>query len=266
MKSINIYSKTLKYYNFINLNKSMIKITSKDCFNHKKIYNYNFYSKKIFNRKKISMKRSMIEDNMDLENFILSNNFFFCFGDINEVMVNMIINDFMYSSLNNNFKDYCKILINSPGGDVVAGLALYDVLTLNNYKLNTIGLGVTASMAAFLLACGNRRIAFPNTRIMIHQPLGVIYGTITEIEIQAKELIFHKNNLNYLLSKLTGQSVSKIERDTTRDKFLTPLEAVEYGLIDNVISSNKTMTYKKFSYLKFSKLSMINWDEINNFI
>mmetsp|Transcript_38045 Transcript_38045/g.73679 ORF Transcript_38045/g.73679 Transcript_38045/m.73679 type:complete len:275 (-) Transcript_38045:85-909(-) len=266
MKFSNMCREIPNSYNYINFNKYKPKITIKKCFNYKNFNNRTLSSKNISNRSFLLIKKSNIEDTMEIEDFIMTNNFFFCFGYINEMLVNMIINEFMYSSLNSNFKNYCKILINSPGGDVVAGFALYDVLTLNNYKLNTIGLGVTASMAAFLLSSGNNRLVFPNTRVMIHQPLGFIQGTITEIEIQAKEQIFHKNNLNYLLSKFTGQSISKIEQDTARDKFLTPLEALEYGLIDNVISSNKTIIYKKFSYLKFSKSSLINWNEINNYV
>lgn len=207
-----------------------------------------------------------IENYFDIEDFIMENNFFFCFGEINDLIVNTLINKYLYSSLGKNSHDSYKILINSPGGDIITGLALYDIFTLNKSKLNTVGLGIAASMAAVLLASGEKRVSFPNTRIMIHQPLGGVRGNVTEIEIQAKELIYHKNNINYLLSKLTGQSILKIEKDTTRDAYLTPIEAVEYGLIDDIISSNRNISLKKVSYLKISNASMINWGDIGKFI
>nr|BAS01659.1 clp protease [Lotharella vacuolata] len=270
-KSLSADHMKINYNKNSSFKKNQFKIMLRKNINYKISNYYSIFFKKLNNI--ILSRKSMLENYIDIQDFIMGNNFFFCFGEIDEVLINMIINNFIYSSLNNNLCNSYKILINSPGGDIIAGFALYDILSLGGYKINTIGLGITASMAAFLLASGEKRTTFPNTRIMIHQPLGGIQGTIAEIEIQAKELIFYKNNLNYLLSKLTNQSISKIEKDTARDRlsifyirYLTPLEAIEYGLIDNIISSHKEVSFRKIAYFNFSKSSVINWNEINNFM
>ncbi len=132
-----------------------------------------------------------------------------------------------------------QLYINSPGGSVTAGLAIYDTMQQVSPDVITICYGLAASMGAFLLSGGTKgkRLALPNSRIMIHQPLGGAQGQAVEIEIQAKEILFLKNTLNQLLSEHTGQDINKIAEDTDRDHFLSPQEAVEYGLIDKVVNS-----------------------------
>ena len=134
-----------------------------------------------------------------------------------------------------------QIYINSPGGSVTAGLAIYDTMQQISPDVVTICFGVAASMGAFLLSGGakGKRLALPNSRIMIHQPLGGAQGQAVEIEIQAKEILFLKKTLNSLLAEHTNQSLEKINEDTERDYFLSPAEAVEYGLIDKVIKNDK---------------------------
>ena len=134
-----------------------------------------------------------------------------------------------------------QIYINSPGGSVTAGLAIYDTMQQISPDIVTICFGVAASMGAFLLSGGakGKRLALPNSRIMIHQPLGGAQGQAVEIEIQAKEILFLKKTLNSLLAEHTGQSLEKINEDTERDYFLSPAEAVQYGLIDKVIKNDK---------------------------
>ena len=132
-----------------------------------------------------------------------------------------------------------QIYINSPGGSVTAGLAIYDTMQQVTPDVVTICYGLAASMGAFLLSGGSKgkRLALPNSRIMIHQPLGGAQGQAVDIEIQAKEILFLKETLNRLLAEHTGQPLSKIGEDTDRDYFLSPSEAVEYGLIDKVVNS-----------------------------
>jgi ATP-dependent Clp protease protease subunit len=130
------------------------------------------------------------------------------------------------------------LYINSPGGSVYAGMAIYDTMQHIQPEVSTICIGLAASMGAFLLAGGQKgkRIALPHARIMIHQPLGGAQGPATDIEIQANEILYIKSTLNQLLADHTGQPLERIERDTDRDNFMTPDQAKEYGLIDQVIS------------------------------
>ena len=133
-----------------------------------------------------------------------------------------------------------QIYINSPGGSVTAGLAIYDTMQQIAPDIVTICFGVAASMGAFLLSGGakGKRLALPNSRIMIHQPLGGAQGQAVEIEIQAKEILYLKKTLNSLLAEHTGQTLEKINEDTERDYFLSPQEAVDYGIIDKVIKND----------------------------
>ena len=132
-----------------------------------------------------------------------------------------------------------QIYINSPGGSVTAGLAIYDTMQQVAPDIVTICYGLAASMGAFLLSGGakGKRLALPNARIMIHQPLGGAQGQAVDIEIQAKEILFLKQTLNGLMADHTGQSLEKIAEDTDRDNFMSPAEAVDYGLIDRVVDS-----------------------------
>ena len=134
-----------------------------------------------------------------------------------------------------------QIYINSPGGSVTAGLAIYDTMQQVAPDVVTICYGLAASMGAFLLSGGTKgkRLALPNARIMIHQPLGGAQGQAVDIEIQAKEILYLKETLNGLMADHTGQPLDKISEDTDRDYFLSPAEAVEYGLIDRVVDSSR---------------------------
>jgi len=156
--------------------------------------------------------------------------------EVNDGIANSLVALMLYLDSDDNSKPI-YLYINSPGGSVTAGLAIYDTIKYVKSDVVTICVGLAASMGAFLLAAGTKgkRVALPHSRIMIHQPLGGAQGQAVEIEIQAKEILFLKKTLNSLLAEHTGQPLEKINEDTERDYFLSPLEAVEYGLIDKVI-------------------------------
>lgn len=137
--------------------------------------------------------------------------------------------------------------INSPGGSVTSGLAIYDTMEYVKPQVSTVCLGQAASMGALLLACGakGKRFALPHARIMIHQPLGGFQGTATDVDIQAREILRMREELNSVLMKHTGQTLKKIEKDTDRDLFMTGKQALEYGIVDEVISSRGDMDQKK---------------------
>ena len=137
--------------------------------------------------------------------------------------------------------------INSPGGSVTSGLAIYDTMEYVKPQVSTVCLGQAASMGALLLACGakGKRFALPHARIMIHQPLGGFQGTATDVDIQAREILRMREELNSVLMKHTGQTLKKIEKDTDRDLFMTGKQALEYGIVDEVISSRLDMEQKK---------------------
>ena len=155
---------------------------------------------------------------------------------INDQVSDSLVAQLLFLEAEDPEKDI-QIYINSPGGSVTAGMAIYDTMQQISPDVVTICFGVAASMGAFLLSGGTKgkRLALPNSRIMIHQPLGGAQGQAVEIEIQAKEILFLKKTLNSLLAAHTGQPLEKINEDTERDYFLSPSEAVEYGLIDKVI-------------------------------
>ena len=136
-----------------------------------------------------------------------------------------------------------QIYVNSPGGSVTAGLAIYDTMQQVSPDVVTICYGLAASMGAFLLSGGTKgkRLALPSARIMIHQPLGGAQGQAVDIEIQAKEILYLKDTLNRLMAEHTGQPLEKITEDTDRDYFLSPVEAVEYGLIDQVVTDSNAV-------------------------
>ena len=137
--------------------------------------------------------------------------------------------------------------INSPGGSVTAGLAIYDTMEYVKPQISTVCLGQAASMGALLLACGakGKRFALPHSRIMIHQPLGGFQGSATDVDIQAREILRMREELNSIMMKHTGQTLKKIEKDTDRDLFMTGKQALEYGIVDEVISSRWEMDQKK---------------------
>ena len=176
----------------------------------------------------------------DIYSRLLRERIIFLGTGINDQVSDSLVAQLLFLEAEDPDKDI-QIYINSPGGSVTAGLAIYDTMQQISPDVVTICFGVAASMGAFLLSGGakGKRLALPNSRIMIHQPLGGAQGQAVEIEIQAKEILFLKKTLNSLLAEHTNQSLEKINEDTERDYFLAPAEAVEYGLIDKVIKNDK---------------------------
>ena len=175
----------------------------------------------------------------DIYSRLLRERIIFLGTEINDKVSDSLVAQLLFLEAEDPNKDI-QIYINSPGGSVTAGLAIYDTMQQISPDIVTICFGVAASMGAFLLSGGTKgkRLALPNSRIMIHQPLGGAQGQAVEIEIQAKEILYLKKTLNSLLSEHTGQPLEKIMEDTERDYFLSPNESVEYGLIDKVIKNN----------------------------
>jgi ATP-dependent Clp protease protease subunit len=161
-------------------------------------------------------------------------------GEINDYTSNIIVSELLFLESENAEKDIF-IYINSPGGGITAGMAIYDTMQYIKCDVSTICLGTAASMGAILLAAGTKgkRYSLPNSRIMIHQPLGGFHGQATEIEIHAKEILRLKRIVNDILAKHTGKRIKTIERDTERDYFMNAQEALKYGLIDKVIYSRE---------------------------
>lgn len=157
---------------------------------------------------------------------------------IDDNVANSIVSQLLFLAAEDPDKDI-SIYINSPGGSITAGMAIYDTMNFIKPQVSTICIGMAASMGAFLLAAGEKgkRFALPNSEVMIHQPLGGAQGQATEIEIAAKRILFLRDKLNNILSERTGQPLDVIERDTERDNFMTADRALEYGLIDKVITS-----------------------------
>jgi len=175
----------------------------------------------------------------DIYSRLLRERIIFLGTEVNDQVSDSLVAQLLFLEAEDPSKDI-QIYINSPGGSVTAGLAIYDTMQQISPDIVTICFGVAASMGAFLLSGGakGKRLALPNSRIMIHQPLGGAQGQAVEIEIQAKEILFLKKTLNNLLSEHTGQPLEKIVEDTERDYFLSPHEAVDYGLIDKVIKND----------------------------
>ena len=160
-------------------------------------------------------------------------------GEITDESANSIVAQLLYLDSQNN--EDISIYINSPGGSVTAGMAIYDTMNFIKSDVSTICIGMAASMGAFLLSSGKegKRLSLPNSEIMIHQPLGGVKGQATEIKIVAEHILKTKQKLNKILSKNTKQPLEKIEQDTERDYFLSALEAKNYGLIDKIIENKK---------------------------
>ena len=175
----------------------------------------------------------------DIYSRLLRERIIFLGTDINDQVSDSLVAQLLFLEAEDPNKDI-QIYINSPGGSVTAGLAIYDTMQQIAPDVVTICFGVAASMGAFLLSGGSKgkRLALPNSRIMIHQPLGGAQGQAVEIEIQAKEILYLKKTLNSLLAEHTGQTLEKINEDTERDYFLSPSEAVNYGIIDKVIKND----------------------------
>ena len=178
------------------------------------------------------------ERSYDIFSRLLMDRIVFLGSPINDDVANVIIAQLLFLQADNPEKDI-YLYINSPGGSVYAGLAIYDTIQFLSCPVNTYCMGIAASMGSFLLAAGTKgkRYALPNSRIMLHQPsMSFSQGTAADIEIQAKEILHLRERLNEIYAENTGQPIERINEDLDRDRFMSPVEAKEYGLIDNVIS------------------------------
>jgi ATP-dependent Clp protease, protease subunit len=177
------------------------------------------------------------ERTMDIYSRLLADRIIFLGTPVNDQIANIVMAQLLHLESEDPEQDV-NVYINSPGGSVTAGLAIYDTMRFVRCDVATTALGMAASMGAFLLAAGTKgkRNALPNTRILLHQPSGGLAGQVSDVEIHARELMRTKQKMNELLAEMTGQSVDKIERDTDRDYMLGAEDAVEYGLIDRVVS------------------------------
>ena len=182
-------------------------------------------------------KSSNKEYAYDLYSRLLKDRIIFLTGEIDDSVASIVISELLY--LDNLSNEDIYLYINSPGGSITSGMSIYDTMNFIKSKVITIGIGMTASMAAFLLSSGNIRYALPNTEVMIHQPLGGAQGQATDIKIAAERIIKLKEKLNQILAKNTNQPLEKIYNDTERDNFLSASEALEYGLIDKIIEKNE---------------------------
>lgn len=175
---------------------------------------------------------------IDVMSRLLQDRILILSGQVNDEMANVLIAQTLYLANQDSEKDI-TIYINSPGGSVSAGLAIYDSMQFVPCDVSTVCFGMAASMGAFLLGAGTKgkRKCLPNSRVMIHQPLGGAGGQAADIEIQAKEILFLRDILNTYLVDFTGQTMEKIAKDCDRDYFMTPEEATEYGLVDEVVTT-----------------------------
>lgn len=174
----------------------------------------------------------------DIYSRLLKERVVFLVGPVNDVTANLVVAQLLFLESENPDKDI-YLYINSPGGSVTAGLAIYDTMQFVKPDVSTLCIGQAASMGAFLLAAGTsgKRFCLPNSRVMIHQPMGGFQGQASDIEIHAKEILYLKQRLNEMLAKHTGQPMERVERDTDRDNFLSAAAAVEYGLVDKVLTN-----------------------------
>jgi ATP-dependent Clp protease, protease subunit len=174
----------------------------------------------------------------DIYSRLLKERVVFLVGPVTEVTANVIVAQLLFLESDNPDKDI-SFYINSPGGSVSAGLAIYDTMQFVKPDVSTLCVGQAASMGALLLTAGakDKRFCLPNSRVMIHQPMGGFQGQASDIEIHAKEILFLKGKLNEIMAKHTGQKIETVDKDTDRDNFLSAEQAVAYGLVDKVLSS-----------------------------
>jgi ATP-dependent Clp protease, protease subunit len=174
----------------------------------------------------------------DIYSRLLKERIIFLVGPVEDYSANLIVAQLLFLESENPTKDI-SLYINSPGGSVTAGMSIYDTMQFVKPDISTLCVGQAASMGAILLCGGaqKKRYALPNSRVMIHQPLGGVQGQATDIDIQAKEIILVRKRLNEILAKNSGQTLQKIESDTERDNFMTSPEAMKYGLIDEILES-----------------------------
>ncbi len=173
----------------------------------------------------------------DIYSRLLRERVIFLVGEVNDQTANLVIAQLLFLESENPDKEI-SLYINSPGGSVTAGMAIYDTMQFIKPDVSTLCIGQAASMGALLLAAGQKgkRFCLPNSRVMIHQPLGGFQGQASDIEIHAKEILFLKEKLNQILATHTGQTLKKIAADTDRDNFLSAEQSVDYGMVDQVIS------------------------------
>jgi ATP-dependent Clp protease protease subunit len=178
------------------------------------------------------------ERSYDIYSRLLKENVIFLVGQVEDHMANLIVAQMLFLEAENPEKDIF-LYINSPGGSVTAGMAIYDTMNFIKPNVSTVCIGQAASMGAFLLSAGEKgkRYCLPNSRVMIHQPLGGFQGQASDFEIHAKEILSIKEKMNRLMAQHTGQEYEKVAQDTDRDNFLSATDAVDYGLIDQVLSS-----------------------------
>jgi len=186
------------------------------------------------------------ERSYDIYSRLLKDRIIFLGSAIDNTVANLVIAQLLFLEAEDPDKDI-SLYINSPGGSVSAGLAIYDTMQHIRADVSTICVGLAASMGAFLLAAGQKgkRFALPNAEVMIHQPLGGTQGQAIDIEIHARHIIATKENLDRILAERTGQPLERIQKDTDRDYFMTAMEAKEYGIIDEVMTQPKKSTSKK---------------------
>lgn len=179
-------------------------------------------------------------EELDTTNMLLRQRIVFLGSQVDDTTADFVISQLLFLDADDPTKDI-KLFINSPGGSITAGMGVYDAMKLCKADVSTVCLGLAASMGAFLLAAGTKgkRYCMPNSRVMIHQPLGSVGGKATEMSIRAREMMYHKIKINKILSKITGKPEKQIDLDTDRDNFMNPWEAKEYGLIDDVIDDGK---------------------------
>ena len=185
------------------------------------------------------------ERSFDIYSRLLKERVIFLSGPVEDYMSNLIVAQLLFLESENPEKDI-SIYINSPGGSISAGLAIYDTMQFISPSISTLCIGQAASMGAILLAGGDKgkRFALPNSRIMIHQPLGGFQGQASDFEIHAKEILHMKKVVNEILAKHTGQTIKKIEKDTDRDNFLDTSAAISYGLVDSVLDKREVVNVK----------------------
>ncbi|MBE6937191.1 MAG: ATP-dependent Clp endopeptidase proteolytic subunit ClpP [Ruminococcaceae bacterium] len=177
------------------------------------------------------------ERSYDIFSRLLKDRIIFLNDEVNDITASLVVAQLLYLEAEDSDKDIC-LYINSPGGSITSGMAIYDTMNYIKPDVSTICIGMAASMGAFLLAAGakGKRMALPNSEIMIHQPLGGFQGQATDIKIHADRILQIKENLNSILAERTGKPIEQIRLDTERDNFMTAQAAAEYGIIDKVIS------------------------------
>ncbi len=177
----------------------------------------------------------------DIYSRLLRERVVFMVGPVNDQTANLVIAQLLFLESENPDKDI-SLYINSPGGSVSAGLAIFDTMQFIKPDVSTLCVGMAASMGAFLLAAGakGKRFSLPNSRVMIHQPLGGVQGQASDIEIHAKEILALRDKLNKILSERTGQSLETISRDTDRDNFMSAEDALQYGIVDKVLTHRES--------------------------